>query len=101
MKLKTIVIQNNKRPATDDALSRLLGLTKDVEDNENSTMWFGIENDSGEVYRVIGVESAEDYVKAIRQLSAAGFWVESLEAETSGSLHAVVKAPGDVQSLSV
>ncbi|WP_334189250.1 hypothetical protein [Noviherbaspirillum sp.] len=99
--MKTIVIQSNKRPASDDALSRLLGLTKEMEDNENSTMWFGIENDSGDVYRVIGVESAEDYVKVLRQLSAAGFWVESLEAETSASLHAVVKAPGAVQSLPI
>lgn len=95
--MKTVVIQNTKMPASDEALSRLLGISKDAEDEQNSTMWFGIENDSGEVYRVVGVDGVADYVKTLKQLSAAGFWVESLEAETNGALHAVVKAQGDVQ----
>lgn len=99
MKLKTIVIQNHELPASGNALSRLLGIPKDVEDEQNSTMWFGIENDSGVVYRVIGVDGIADYVMTLRRLSAAGYWVESLEAKANGALHAVVKAHGACQPL--
>ncbi|MFC7514737.1 hypothetical protein ACFQUU_06965 [Herbaspirillum sp. GCM10030257] len=97
--MKTVLIQNNRKPASDDALSKLLGLPKDAETDQNSTMWFGIENDSGEVYRLIGVDGVADYVKTLKQLSSAGYWVESLEAEMAGALHAVVKAQGDRQPL--
>lgn len=97
--METIVIQSKHRPDSDNALSRLLALAKDIDDVENLTMWFGIENESGEVYRIVGVDGISNYVKILKQLRDAGYWIESLEAEVPGALHAVVKARGDVQAL--
>lgn len=97
--METIVIQSKRRPASDVALSRLLALARDNDDTENLTMWFGIENEAGEVYRIIGVDGIADYVRTLKQLRDAGYWIESLEAEVPGALHALVKAKGDVQRL--
>lgn len=97
--METIVIQSKHRPPSDDSLSRLLALSKDIDEVENLTMWFGIENESGEVYRIVGVDGVADYVKTLKQLRDAGYWIESLEAEVPGALHAVVKAKGQSQAL--
>jgi len=97
--MDTIVIQSKHRPASDDSLARLLGLSKDIDDAEDLTMWFGIENESGEIYRVVGVNGIANYVKTLKQLRDAGYWVESLEAEVPGALHAVVMAKGDARRL--
>ena len=97
--METIVIQSKHRPASDDSLSRLLSLTKDSNDVEDHTMWLGIENESGEIYRIVGVDGVANYVKTLRQLRDAGYWIESLEAEVPGALHAVAKAKGETQAL--
>ncbi|SNS65341.1 hypothetical protein SAMN06265795_104294 [Noviherbaspirillum humi] len=61
-------------------------------------MWLGVENEAGQIYRLIGVEGIAEYVAMLKRLDAAGYWVQSIEADVSSALHAIVRAPGDVQS---
>jgi len=99
MNIKTIVIQSNQQPDSDDSLTRLLEIHNDQETDQSTTMWFGIENESGQIYRLVGVDGVADYVKTLKRLSAAGYWVQSMEADGSSALHAVVKSHGDIQSM--
>jgi hypothetical protein len=96
--METIVIQSKHRPPEDDALAKLLGLVQEIEDSNGYTMWFGIENESGDVYRIVGVNGVTDYVRTLKQVRKAGYWVETLESEMPGALHAVVKAKGNIQT---
>jgi hypothetical protein len=90
--MKTAVIPGLKLSQTDTQLSQILALPSAPDDpSYDGTVWFGVENEDGEIYRVVGAPNIVAFANTMRQLRREGFWVEPLEPQVVGDLFAVVK----------
>lgn len=96
--MSTILVSGKRPLRHDESLIAALGsLAQAQRLPAQCPIAFGIENEEGEIYRIVGVGDVRSYVDAIDRLRELGYRVESLEFECAGDLHAAVKPPSSIE----
>ena len=97
--MKTMLIQDKQTAAFDKALLQTLNVSEVgtvISDNEDLVR-IGVQNEEGEIYRIIGADDVLDFARIIRELNADHWPIDNLAPDTKLSFHAIVHPPEDIQ----
>jgi hypothetical protein len=97
--MKTMLIQGKQIAAFDKDLLQTLNVSQVdtvIEDNEDLVR-IGVQNEEGEIYRIIGANDVIDFVRIIAKLKAHNWPIDNLAPDTKLSFHAIVHPPEDIQ----
>jgi len=97
--MKTMLIQGKQVAAFDKDLLQTLNVSEAgsmIEGNEDLAR-IGVQNEKGEVYRIIGADDVVDFTRIIRKLKADNWPIDNLAPDTKLSFHAIVHPPEEIQ----
>lgn len=77
----------------DDSLQVAIGFDDTVPIIYRSAFLIGIENEFGQVYRLVGIEDLKALFDVLNRLRRLNYVVDNMQAETVGDLTAIVKVP--------
>lgn len=77
----------------DDSLQIAIGFDDTVPVSYHSAFLIGIENEVGQVYRLVGLEDLKILLEVLNRLRRLNYVVENMQAHTVGDLTAIVKVP--------
>lgn len=97
--MKTMLIQGKQAPAFDKDLLHTLNVPEGgaVMDDNDDLLRIGVQNEEGEIYRIIGAEDVIDFTAIVKELNADHWPIENLAPDTRRGLHAIVHPPEDIQ----
>ena len=97
--MKTMLIQGRQTAAFDkDLLQTLNGSEVGTVINDNEDLVrIGVQNEEGEIYRIIGADDPLDFTRIIRELKADHWPIDNLAPNTKLGFHAIVHPPEDIQ----
>jgi hypothetical protein len=97
--MKTMLIQGKQTAAFDNDLLRTLNVSEVgtvINDNEDLVR-IGVQNEKGEIYRIIGADDPLDFTRIIRELNVDHWPIDNLAPNTKLGFHAIVHPPEDIQ----
>jgi hypothetical protein len=97
--MKTMLIQGKQIAAFDKGLLQTLNVSEVgtvIKDNEDLVR-IGVQNEEGEIYRIIGADDVLDFARIIKELKADHWSMDNLAPDTKLSFHAIVHPPEDIQ----
>ena len=97
--MKTMLIRGKQIAAFDKDLLQTLNVPEAgtvIDDNEDLVR-IGVQNEEGEVYRIVGADDVVDFARIIRQLNADHWPIDNLAPDTKLSFHAIVHPPEDIE----
>jgi hypothetical protein len=97
--MKTMLIQGKQIAASDKDLLQTLNVSEVgtvINDNEDLVR-IGVQNEEGEIYRIIGADDTLDFTRIIKELKADHWPIDNLAPDTKLSFHAIVHPPEDIQ----
>jgi hypothetical protein len=97
--MKTMLIHGKQIPAFDKDLLQTLTVSEvgAVIDENEDLVRIGVQNEEGEVYRIIGADDVLDFTRIIKELRADHWPIDNLAPDTKLSFHAIVHPPEDAQ----
>src|SRR4051812_35187909 len=97
--MKTMLIQGKQIAAFDKDLLHTLNVSQIgtvIEDNEDLVR-IGVQNEEGEIYRIIGANDVVDFARIIAKLKSGNWPIDNLAPDTKLSFHAIVHPPEEIQ----
>jgi hypothetical protein len=97
--MKTMLIQGKQIAASDKDLLQTLNVSEVgtvIKDNED-LVWIGVQNEEGEIYRIIGADDVLDFARIVNELKADHWPMDNLAPDAKLSFHAIVHPPEDIQ----
>jgi len=97
--MKTMLIQGKQVPRFDEDLLQTRNVLQvgTMIDDKEDLVRIGVQNEEGEIYRIIDADDVIDFTRIIRQLNADHWPIENLAPDTKLSFHAIVRPPEDIQ----
>jgi hypothetical protein len=97
--MKTMLINSKRTPVFDTDLLQALKISElgTVIDENDNLVRIGVQNEEGEVYRIIGADDVLEFAHIIRELEANHWPIENRAPDTMKSFHAVVHPPEEIQ----
>jgi hypothetical protein len=89
--METSLVENREVFALDEVLGTAIGFINAPPLSGQSLLRLGIENESGEIYRIIGVKDLLTLMHLIKRFSDLRCTVETLQGKNRSDLRAVVK----------
>jgi hypothetical protein len=89
--METSLVENKSVFAFDNVLANAIGFINAPPLSGHSLLRLGIENESGEIYRIIGVKDLLTFMHLIKRFEDLQCTVETLHGENRSDLRAVVK----------
>jgi hypothetical protein len=97
--MKTMLIKDKRTPDFDKDLLGTLNTSElgTVIDDEEDLIRIGVQNEKGEIYRIIGADDIIDFTSIIQKLQANHWPIDNLAPASRQSFHAIVQPPEDIQ----
>jgi hypothetical protein len=90
--MNTYLVSGSKRSRFDKELLEDLPSPDELpKAGVDMAMRIGVENEFGEIYRIIEIENVIAKKHLLDRLAQAGFWIDPLAPSTPNSLHDIVK----------
>lgn len=77
----------------DDSLRVAIGFDGTLPVNFHSPFLVGIENELGQIYRLVGVDDLKTLLEMLNRLNRLNYVVENMQAESVGDITAIIKVP--------
>jgi hypothetical protein len=97
--MKTMLVLRKQIAEFDKDLLQTLNVPEvgTVIDDKEDLIRIGVQNEEGEIYRIIGADDVIDFTRIIRRLNADHWPIDNLAPDTKLSLRAIVHPPEDIQ----
>jgi hypothetical protein len=97
--MKTILIEGKRTPAFDNDLLLIIktsGSEMTIDDNDD-LIRIGVQNEKGEIYRIIDADDVLEFTRIIKLLQANRWPLENLAPASKKSFHVIVQPPEELQ----
>ncbi|WP_334186537.1 hypothetical protein [Noviherbaspirillum sp.] len=90
--MNTYLVSGSKRSSFDEKLLADLPSPDEIpKAGADIAMRVGVENEFGEIYRIIEIDNVIAKKHLLDRLTHAGFWIDPLAPSTPDSLHDIIK----------
>jgi hypothetical protein len=93
MTMQTSLVNGTLVSVFDDALSIAIGFNGSPPITSDSLVLFGIENEFGHTYRIVGVDDLFTLMHIIRRVTRLHYTVRTLNPITQDDLRAIIEVP--------